>query len=140
MKLGGMDHLYRPAYWEDIDLSYRAWKRGWEVLFEPESKVHHEPESTNIDAFGKKRIRKIASKNQLLFVWKNIHDRKLIFNHLLWIPLRFFKAFFKGDSAFVLGTFQALLQFPEVIKRRTQEKRKLIISDSDVLGKIQGKT
>lgn len=140
LKLGGMDHLYRPAYWEDIDLSYRAWKQGWEVRFEPKSRAHHEPESTNIAAFGRRRIRRIASKNQLLFVWKNIQDRNLIFDHLLWMPLRFMIAFFKGDIAFVLGSFQALLQLPEVIRKRAQAKRNIKIGDSDVLRKVQGKT
>ena len=24
-----------PAYYEEVDLSYRAWKRGWKVIYEP---------------------------------------------------------------------------------------------------------
>lgn len=32
-KLGGFDEMYSPFYWEDIDLSYRAWKRGYKVLW-----------------------------------------------------------------------------------------------------------
>ena len=27
--LGGMDPLFKPFYWEDTDMGYRAWKRGW---------------------------------------------------------------------------------------------------------------
>ena len=138
LQLDGMDHLFRPAYWEDIDLSYRAWKRGWEVRFEPESRVHHEPESTNVDAFGEARIRRIASKNQLLFVWKNIHDRKYILQHLLWLPLRLGGAVLKGDSAFVIGTFQAVFQFPEALLARIREKRHAKVSDENVFSKVKG--
>ena len=44
--LGGFDELYSPFYWEDVDLSYRALKRGWRVLYEPRSVVHHQHETT----------------------------------------------------------------------------------------------
>ena len=40
--LGGFDPLYRPLYWEDVDLGYRAWGRGWRVLYEPASVVVHD--------------------------------------------------------------------------------------------------
>ena len=30
LKLGGFDPIYHPLYYEEIDLSYRALKRGWE--------------------------------------------------------------------------------------------------------------
>ena len=41
-KLGGFSSLYNPFYWEDIDLSYRAAKSGYKILFEPNSVVVHE--------------------------------------------------------------------------------------------------
>ena len=34
--LGGLDTLYHPFYWEDIELGYRAWRVGWRSLFEPQ--------------------------------------------------------------------------------------------------------
>jgi GT2 family glycosyltransferase len=37
LDLGGFDLLYHPLCYEEIDLSYRALKRGWEVRYEPES-------------------------------------------------------------------------------------------------------
>ncbi len=43
-KLGGLNELYSPFYWEDIDLSYRAQKSGYKVIFEPKSVVFHEHE------------------------------------------------------------------------------------------------
>lgn len=133
LKLEGLDSLFRPAYWEDIDLSYRAWKRGWEVRFEPKSKVHHEPESTNLTAFGETRIRRIASKNQLLFVWKNIHDRKLIIEHLIWLPLQVLRALFRGDGAFVSGAILATFQLPEALGKRKKESQAATRSDSSIL-------
>ena len=49
--LGGFDEAFSPAYWEDVDLSFRARERGWKVLFENRAKVLHNHEATNSDVF-----------------------------------------------------------------------------------------
>src|SRR5580693_9156554 len=41
LELGGFDELLAPFYMEDTDVGYLAWKRGWKVLYQPASKVHH---------------------------------------------------------------------------------------------------
>ncbi len=46
LKLGGFDPIYHPLYYEEIDLSYRALKRGWKVLYEPKSVAYHKVQST----------------------------------------------------------------------------------------------
>ena len=117
LELGGMDTLFRPAYWEDIDLCFRARKRGWKVLFEPKSLVFHQHESTNISAFGKKRMRLFALKNQFLFVWKN-GDVKMLLQHFFWLPYHFLKAWFSQDWLFFQGFILAVRQIPEVLKAR----------------------
>src|SRR6185312_8236601 len=45
-ELGGFDHLFAPFYLEDTGLGFRAWKRGWRVLYQPASVVHHEHRGT----------------------------------------------------------------------------------------------
>ena len=35
-----------PFYLEDTDLGFLAWKRGWKVLYQPASVVHHEHRGT----------------------------------------------------------------------------------------------
>lgn len=32
LELGGFDDLYRPGCYEDFDLSFRAWPRGWKAV------------------------------------------------------------------------------------------------------------
>jgi len=117
LELGGMDVLFRPAYWEDIDLSWRAKKRGWRIVFEPKSVVNHHHESTNITAFGQRQMKKFAYKNQFLFVWKN-GDVKMILSHLFWLPYHLFRAVLKGNWLFLKGFLLALAQIPEVVERR----------------------
>src|SRR3989344_3250250 len=41
LELGGFDVNFAPFYWEDIDLCFRAWQKGYRCLFEPRSKVDH---------------------------------------------------------------------------------------------------
>ena len=109
LKLGGMDTIFRPAYWEDIDLSWRAKKVGWQILFEPRSIVIHHHETTNIPTFGKKQMKVFAYKNQFLFVWKN-GDFKMLLQHIFWLPYHLLKASFSGDWLFWQGLLKALVQ------------------------------
>lgn len=119
LELGGMDTLFRPAYYEDIDLSWRARKKGWRVLFEPRSVVNHHHETTNILTFGRKQMTKYAYKNQFLFVWKN-GDAKMIAQHLFWQPYHKLKALLTGDWLFWQGFFLALRQLPELLAKRAK--------------------
>lgn len=80
-KLGGFDPIFKPGYWEDIDLSYRALKVGYEVLWEPDAKVWHNHGTTFSKIFKKRKIDWIQQRNQLLFIWKNIDDKELISEH-----------------------------------------------------------
>lgn len=41
VELGGFNRLYYPAYSEDLDLCFRAWRRGWRCIYEPASVVYH---------------------------------------------------------------------------------------------------
>jgi GT2 family glycosyltransferase len=85
LELGGFDSAYYPAYWEDVDLSFRARKRGWKVLFEPKAQVYHNHETTNSDVFGQAKIETMSWKHATTFVRKNgtLWQQLL---HLLWQP------------------------------------------------------
>lgn len=71
MQLGGFDLDFAPAYWEDIDLSYRARERGWESYFTSETYVLHKHESTHKDVFGKEKMMQMSWKNGQTFTWKH---------------------------------------------------------------------
>ena len=75
-ELGGFDELLAPFYLEDTDLGFLAWKRGWKVLYQPASVVHHEHRGTIGKRFSADYIESVLQKNFLLFCWKNIHGWK----------------------------------------------------------------
>ncbi len=39
--VGGLDDLFYPAYYGDVDLCFRLRTRGWRVIVEPRTRVHH---------------------------------------------------------------------------------------------------
>lgn len=69
--LGGFDTRFYPAYWEDIDISWQAQKRGWKVQYCPDAVVEHVHETTNIDVFGEEKIQAMSWKNGTKFAAKN---------------------------------------------------------------------
>jgi GT2 family glycosyltransferase len=71
LQLGGFDSLYYPAYVEDVDLCFRAWRNGWRCVFEPTSRVLHREggswkETNNSNIYAK------TLRNSLLFQWCNL--------------------------------------------------------------------
>lgn len=71
MQLNGFDLAFYPAYWEDIDISFRAQKKGWITLFDQTAVIFHVHESTNSGVFGSDKILKMSWKNADTFVRKN---------------------------------------------------------------------
>lgn len=119
--IGGFDRLYSPYYWEDIDLSYRAWKQGFQILFNPEILVEHHHESTIGKYFTSKRVKTIAYRNQFTFIWKNIRDRGLLNSHII-ATLKMLPAMALKDSAFVSGFLKALVRLPRIITEKNKAK------------------
>lgn len=126
-KLGLFDSLFNPFYWEDIDLSYRAWKAGCQVLFDPKIVVEHHHESTIGKYFDQKKIMRIAFRNQLIFHWKNLTDKDLIRAHLIRLPFYILRP----------GFFDAVLMLPQVIKSRRKVIKSFRKSDTVILNLFQ---
>src|SRR5260370_3961699 len=84
LELGGFDSLLAPFYLEDTDLGYVAWKRGWKVLYQPNSIVYHEHRGTIGKRFTEKQIQAVLQKNFILFCWKNIHHWRKLVSHFFF--------------------------------------------------------
>ncbi len=109
-KLGGFDSIYSPFYWEDIDLSYRARKAGYSILFDPNIIVEHYHESTIGKYFSRDFVKTIAFRNQFLFMWKNTTIKEKL-THFLFLPFNICYYLLKGEFAFLKGFFQAIKKF-----------------------------
>jgi GT2 family glycosyltransferase len=128
--LGGAETLYNPFYWEDIDLSYRALKAGFQLVFEPKSVVyHHQGEGAIKSTYSPFYIKTVAFRNQILFVWLNITDVRYLLAHFIFLPFHFIKSLIRGDWAFISGLFLVLQLIPLVVLRR-QNTRLNKVGDS----------
>ncbi len=123
IKLGLLDETFNPFYWEDIDLSYRAWKSGYEIIFDPSILVEHHHESTIGKYFQQQMILKIAFRNQLFFHWKNLTDKDLLIAHLLNLPKQIFRP----------GFFDALIKLPQILKKRKKTIKLFKKTDKEIL-------
>ena len=134
VELGGMNELYNPFYWEDIDLSYRAVKKGYKVLFEKKSTVIHEHEEGSIKkSHSKHTVNVTAMRNQFIFVWTNISDINLLASHILWLPFYIFKSIFGSDKTLLKGFLKAVLLFGEISLARRASQSGVVKKDSEIL-------
>lgn len=130
-ELGGFDDIYKPFYWEDIDLSYRAWKRGYMILWEPSVVVHHKHEGTIGKHFSKDYINFISERNRLLFIWKNITEPSLISEHKKILITRLFT-----QPKYWKPFLSALIKLPKVLYKRKEEKQESRILDREIFKKF----
>src|SRR3989344_1337875 len=127
--LGGMDEkLLSPFYWEDIDLCYRAQKRGLKLFWEPKARVIHKHETT-ISKFPKKYVERVRERNHLLFIWKNLTSPNLFRKHIRGLLERTFK-----HPGYLRIVIAALLRLSSVKKARKKEKKETTVSDEAIFG------
>lgn len=137
-KLGGLDEIYNPFYWEDIDLSYRAVKAGYKIIFEPKSVVVHQQQEGAIRSnYSQYDIKKIAYRNQFIFHWKNITDKKFILSHFFWLPVHLLSAILRSDWALLAGFFSAIFMLPKILKKRRLTKKFSKRSDWQVINEFR---
>lgn len=131
-ELGGLREIYKPFYWEDIDLSFRAYSRGWHVLFDSSVVVEHHHESTIRKYYKKAKINSIAYRNQFIFTWTNITDASLWVQHLIQLPIFLVKGIFRGDISALTGFLQALVKIPQLLPLRSDKKIHEAVQDVDI--------
>lgn len=132
-ELGGFDELYSPFYWEDIDLSYRAQKMGYSLLFGKESVIsHYHNEGAIKKHYSMKDVTRVAYRNQFIFIWKNISDFNLLLSHIIWLPYHIGKALWRRDWEFILGFIFAFILLPSIIKKKKEQSRYNVKKDKEL--------
>jgi len=136
LDLGGFDSMYHPLYYEEIDLSYRALKRGWKIHYEPQSIAYHKVQATITRQEKLRRISLISARNNYLFVWKNILDQSMTLTFLFYIPLFLLRDLFRLKSRFWVAFYLALKRLPKALRGRSIERSDVLYSDREILSRI----
>jgi GT2 family glycosyltransferase len=131
LAIGGFDGLLSPYYWEDVELSYRAWKRGYTVLYEPRSVAWHRVSST-IGKLNPRHVRMIEQRNRLIYHWIHLQDFRMLSAHILWVMILAMTASLRFQPIFFLSFMEALKRLPAIRKRRQEEKQNRKRSDREL--------
>lgn len=81
-QLGGFDELFDPYMLEETDLAYRGLKRGWKIVYAPDTRPRHKCGGT-IQSKTNPYTKFLSKRNRTLFVWKNVQDPLLRLSHAL---------------------------------------------------------
>ncbi len=132
LALGGFQDLYSPAYVEDTDLGFRAWKAGWEVLFTPGSIVHHRHRASTSRRFTDVDLQILIHRNQLLFIWKNLQSWPMLLAHCAFLPWNSYRFTRDHGLQLWLSLVQAARRIPALIRSRSRSWRPEMRTDSEV--------
>src|SRR6476469_3875179 len=75
LELRGFNRLFAPAYCEDVDLCFRAWRRGWLCIYEPDRHVWHRHQATWSD-HSNGSLNSLELRSSLLLQWSTFPMRK----------------------------------------------------------------
>jgi len=130
-ELGGFDTLYSPFYFEDLDLSYRAWKRGWESRYLDFALLHHQHQATIGTLFKKPKVEHIHRTHHYLFMWKNMDDTSFLLSHFVtvWVKVLTFQL---RD---IRAIATAITRLPQIISYRRNRSRP-VLKDAEILKKV----
>ncbi len=134
LALGGFDPLFAPFYWEDVDLSYRARKRGQRIVRAAGARVDHDHSRTIGKRVDRQRVLTIYERNRLLFTWKNITDPALWRRHVSLLPLKLTWDLVAYPT-FVRGFRDAWALRPAISPARRREQTEATIGDRELLSR-----
>ena len=88
LRLGGFDPVYLPGRIEDLDFAFRLYQAGGVARHVPQSVAYHRGQTTFARSFGRAGCDLMATRNTLLFQWKNLRSAGSIVRQAVGIPLR----------------------------------------------------
>jgi GT2 family glycosyltransferase len=132
LELQGFDDLFSPFYYEDTDLGFRAWRRGWKCIVVPEARVTHYHAGTIARSFKQFRVSAIRKRNRLFYLWKNLTTARLLRQHLLFQLLRICYRPFCFDWMTLVATVLAVPRFSLAMRRRRAEQNCIVNSEEKI--------
>ena len=115
-ELSGFNDLFYPGYWEDYDIAYKAYKKGYKIIYEPESVALHLGKSSFRRKFGDDYVNALMERNKFIFIWLNM-NREEAMTHLLMLPFNLTGKLITGNLTTIKGFIKALPKYVKTLKR-----------------------
>ena len=132
-ELEGFDEIYTPFAWEDLDLGYKACKRGYRHYYCPDAVLYHKREATTRPLFRETKFKALVWRNKFIFMWSLLTDYRILLEHFISLPVKLIKFTFNGRWPYVIGFFLALLKIFSILRKRAKEKPFIKCKDTDLL-------
>lgn len=116
IELGGFNRLFAPAYCEDLDLCFRAWRHGWRCIYEPDSIVWHRRQATWSD-YSNGSLSSLELRSLLLIQWSTFPMHKGRWQRLRTLVKLFTGSLFSRDSVWIT-TYPATLLYWLGVRQR----------------------
>jgi GT2 family glycosyltransferase len=131
LDVGGFDPL--AAMVEDVELSYRAWKKGWSIRYEPRSIAYHDASQTMDKRYKRGSLDKISRRSRILMHWMLLHDRKMFCRHLAFLSARLLVSWLILDWRFYWAVFTGIANLSVIRDKRRTTRKTMARTDSELL-------
>lgn len=129
-KLGGLDELLNPFYFEDVDYGYRAWKSGYKMYFDSSAIVKHIHKKGAIKThYQEEKIKTISYRNQIYVSATNLTDKDLYSQFLSELPKNIAIAIKNNDRPFLRAIKEAMTHLNKI--KQSREKKKALFQKTD---------
>lgn len=143
-ELGGFDSTFFMD-WEDVDISWRANRRGWKCVFVPSARLRHKWRATNA-AISRKSIataRRLAASqqyNMIRFALKNFDAANALAVAAIRCAANLVYPF-RGQGFRSLAGLQAIARvvrtFPSILRERAVVRRTASVSNRDLFRQLR---
>jgi GT2 family glycosyltransferase len=131
LKVGGFDPL--TAMYEDVEISYRGWKRGWSIKYEPRSVAYHDARQTMERRYKQRSLDRMTRRSRILMHWILLHDNSMFGLHLASIAGCLLTSWIWLDWPFYWAVFTGLRNIRTILQKRDENRRAAARSDRELL-------
>jgi GT2 family glycosyltransferase len=136
LALGGFDEMLAPYGWEDVELSLRAWKQGFEIRYEPLSAIWHQFSSTIGVQVPRRRASATYERNRLVTHWLHLDTKSQKTSHGFAVSVKLLTSPLSGRTEYWQAFAEALALWDKVQARRAELRKTRRRTLAEVLRQI----
>ncbi len=130
LAVGGFDPLAIMV--EDVEVSYRGWKRGWCIKYEPRSVAYHDASRTMDRRYRRRTLDKLSRRSRILMHWMLLHDPGMFASHVLSLAGRLLVSWLLLDWRFYWAVFSGLGLLPAILRKRRSTRQTMQRTDGEL--------